>query len=46
VADDTSEREQELHDHREPPAGKSDPYKAAEDMLGADAMFLPRAKRR
>jgi hypothetical protein len=45
VADDTPERQQELHDHREPPAGKSDPWRAAQDMLGADAIFLPRDKR-
>ena len=46
VADHTLEREQELHDHREPPAGKSDPYKAARDMLGAEAIFLPHNKRK
>ena len=44
--DDTPERQRELHDHRETPAGKSDPVRAAEDMLGADAIFLPRHVRR
>jgi hypothetical protein len=39
---DTPERQRELHDHRVPPAGKSDPVRAAEDMLGAESMFLPR----
>ena len=45
-AGDTPERQRELHDHREPPAGKSDPVRAAEDMMGADSMFLPRDRRR
>ena len=43
---DTPERQRELHDHRETPAGKSDPVRAAEDMMGADAIFLPRDVRR
>ena len=31
---------------RETPVGKSDPVKHAEDMLGADSIFLPRDVRR
>jgi hypothetical protein len=46
VADDTPERQQERHDRREAPAGKSDPYRAAQDMLGAETLFLPRDVRR
>jgi hypothetical protein len=45
-ADDTPERQRELHDHREAPTGKSDPVRAAEDMLGASTIFLPPDRRR
>jgi hypothetical protein len=43
---DTPERQREMHDHRDAPTGKSDPVRAAEDMLGADTVFLPRDVRR
>jgi hypothetical protein len=46
VANDTPERQRELHDHCEPPSGKSDPYRAAQDLLGPDVVFLPRDVRR
>ena len=43
---DTPERLRELHEHRDALAGKSDPVRAAYDMLGADAIFHPRDSRR
>ena len=45
-ADDTPERQRELRNHHETPTGKSDPGRAAEDMLGAHTIFLPPDQRR
>jgi hypothetical protein len=44
-ADDTPEREVERHEYQDR-VGKSDPGKAAQDMLGAWSIMMPREKRR